>query len=141
MSGLLIHFHGFLAGPQKVPLFDSSNLHFEGGGVHSKTGWFGLERSQPTKRSGTELNHRYSFHRLVRSGIDDTRTIDVSQRSPVELFQEKRKRNTESYRTEKYATRWMALLPFLFWGEGFPTKIDYRKKGTLILTSLLEDLG
>ena len=34
-----------------------------------------------------------------------------------------------------------ALLPFLFWGEGSPTKIGYRKKGTLILTSLLEDLG
>ena len=32
-----------------------------------------------------------------------------------------------------------ALLP-TFLGEGFPTKIDYRKKGTLILTSLLEDL-
>ena len=32
-----------------------------------------------------------------------------------------------------------ALLPFF--GEGFPTKIDYRKKGTLILTSLLDDLG
>ena len=31
-----------------------------------------------------------------------------------------------------------ALLPF-FGGE-FPTKIDYRKKGTLILTSPLEDL-
>ena len=31
-----------------------------------------------------------------------------------------------------------ALLPFL--GEGSPTKIDYRKKGTLILASLLEDL-
>ena len=29
-----------------------------------------------------------------------------------------------------------ALLPF-FWGE--PTKIDYRKKGTVILTFLLED--
>ena len=29
-------------------------------------------------------------------------------------------------------------LPFLVW-EGSPTKIDYRK-GTLILTSLLEDL-
>ena len=30
----------------------------------------------------------------------------------------------------------------LFFGEGSPTKIDYRKKvGTLILTSLLEDLG
>ena len=26
-------------------------------------------------------------------------------------------------------------------GEGSPTKIDYRKKGTLILTSVLEDLG
>ena len=25
-------------------------------------------------------------------------------------------------------------------GEGSPTKTDYRKKGTLILTSLLEDL-
>ena len=25
-------------------------------------------------------------------------------------------------------------------GEGSPTKIDYRQKGTLILTSLLEDL-
>ena len=32
-----------------------------------------------------------------------------------------------------------ALLPFSGW-EGSPTKIDYRKKGTLILTSLLEDL-
>ena len=29
-----------------------------------------------------------------------------------------------------------ALLPFLFRGEGSPTKIDYRKKGTLVLTSL-----
>ena len=28
-----------------------------------------------------------------------------------------------------------------FFGEGSPTKIDKRKKGTLILTSLLEDLG
>ena len=28
-----------------------------------------------------------------------------------------------------------------FFGEGSPTKIDYRKKGTLVLTSLLEDLG
>ena len=28
----------------------------------------------------------------------------------------------------------------LFLGEGSPTKIDYRKKGTRILTSLLEDL-
>ena len=35
----------------------------------------------------------------------------------------------------------VALLPFLFWGEGSPTKIDYRKKlGSLLLTSLLEDL-
>ena len=25
--------------------------------------------------------------------------------------------------------------------RGSPTKVDYRKKGTLILTSLLEDLG
>ena len=32
-----------------------------------------------------------------------------------------------------------ALLPFF--GEGSPTKIDYRKKGSLILTSLLEDLA
>ena len=29
----------------------------------------------------------------------------------------------------------------LFWGEGSPTKIDYSKKGTLVLTSLLEDLA
>ena len=29
---------------------------------------------------------------------------------------------------------------FTFLGEGCPTKIDYRKKGTLILASLLEDL-
>ena len=28
-----------------------------------------------------------------------------------------------------------------FWGEGSPTEKDYSKKGTLILTSLLEDLG
>ena len=33
---------------------------------------------------------------------------------------------------------WVPLYPFL--GEGSP-KIDYRKKGTLILTSLLEDPG
>ena len=36
-----------------------------------------------------------------------------------------------------------ALAPsalFPFFGEGSPTKIDYRRKGTLILTSLLEDL-
>ena len=32
----------------------------------------------------------------------------------------------------------MPVYPFS--GEGFPTKTDYRKKGTLILTSLLEDL-
>ena len=30
--------------------------------------------------------------------------------------------------------------PFFGW-EGSPTKIDYRKKGTLVLTSLLEDLA
>ena len=37
-----------------------------------------------------------------------------------------------------------AVVPFLtpFLGEGSPTKIDYRKRnGTLILTSLLEDLA
>ena len=35
-----------------------------------------------------------------------------------------------------------ALLPFIFFGwEGSPTKIDYRKQGTLILTALLEDLA
>ena len=35
------------------------------------------------------------------------------------------------------------VVPFLtlFWGEGSPTKIDYIKKGALILTSLLEDLA
>ena len=33
-------------------------------------------------------------------------------------------------------------MPFhSFLGEGSPTKIDYRKKGALILTSLLENLG
>ena len=33
-------------------------------------------------------------------------------------------------------------MPFdqLFFGEVSPTKIDYRKRGALILTSLLEDL-
>ena len=33
-------------------------------------------------------------------------------------------------------------MPFYqsFFGEGSPTKINYRKKGSLILTSLLEDL-
>ena len=32
-------------------------------------------------------------------------------------------------------------MPFYpFFGEGSPTKIDYREKGTLILNSLLEDL-
>ena len=33
-----------------------------------------------------------------------------------------------------------ALVP-TFLGEGSPAKIDYRKKGTLIFTSLLQDLG
>ena len=33
-----------------------------------------------------------------------------------------------------------ALLPFLFLEEGSPIKTDYRKKGTLIITTLLEDL-
>ena len=34
-----------------------------------------------------------------------------------------------------------ALLP-LFWGEGCPTKIDYRTKGTLTLTDLdVQDRG
>ena len=32
-------------------------------------------------------------------------------------------------------------MPFYpFFGEGSPTKINYREKGTLILTSLLQDL-
>ena len=35
----------------------------------------------------------------------------------------------------------MPFLPFLGLGEGSPTKIDYRKKGALILTCLLKDLG
>ena len=39
-----------------------------------------------------------------------------------------------------YYTR-SPVVPFYpFLGEGSPTKIDYRKKGTLIPTSLLEDL-
>ena len=33
-----------------------------------------------------------------------------------------------------------ALSPTFFGGEGSPTKIDCRNKGTLVLTSLLEDL-
>ena len=33
----------------------------------------------------------------------------------------------------------MPSYPFL--GEGSPTKIDYRKKGTLILNTLLEDVA
>ena len=34
------------------------------------------------------------------------------------------------------------VVPFYpFFGEGSPTKIDYRKKGSLILSSLLEDLA
>ena len=40
------------------------------------------------------------------------------------------------------STRSPSIAPFyLFFGEGSPTKIDYgNKKGTLILTCLLEDL-
>ena len=34
----------------------------------------------------------------------------------------------------------LGVLSHPFLGEGSPSKIDYRKKGTLILTSLLEDL-
>ena len=33
----------------------------------------------------------------------------------------------------------MPFSPFL--GEGSPSKIDFRQKGTLVPTSLLEDLG
>ena len=34
------------------------------------------------------------------------------------------------------------VVPFLpYSGEGSPTKIDYPKKGTLVITSLLEDLA
>ena len=33
----------------------------------------------------------------------------------------------------------MVVSFYPFFGEGSPAKIDYRKKGTLILTSLLED--
>ena len=36
----------------------------------------------------------------------------------------------------------LQLVPFPpFFGEGSPAKTDYRKKGALILTSLLEKLG
>ena len=49
------------------------------------------------------------------------------------------------------AVQWMVATPILhlietiqgpptIFGEGSPTKIDYRKRGTLILTSLLENL-
>ena len=45
----------------------------------------------------------------------------------------------------KKATLWFLGLPVVpfypFLGEGSPTKIDYGEKGTLILTSLPEDLG
>ena len=52
---------------------------------------------------------------------------------------------------DSHETRQIKSVPFLgpsarcpftvsFFGEGSPTKIDYRKKGTLILTSLLEHL-
>ena len=34
----------------------------------------------------------------------------------------------------------MPFYRFFFGWEGSPTKIDYRKKGALIITSLLEDL-
>ena len=34
-----------------------------------------------------------------------------------------------------------ALLPTFFFGEGSPTKLDYRKNGALVPTSLPEDLG
>ena len=37
-------------------------------------------------------------------------------------------------------TNWDSLPRYPFFGEGSPTKIDHRKKGTCILTSLLEDL-
>ena len=34
-----------------------------------------------------------------------------------------------------------SVLSHPFFGEGSPTKVDYSKKGTLILTSPLEDLA
>ena len=46
--------------------------------------------------------------------------------------------------TRNWVPQLGALSHTLFGWEGSPTKIDYRKKrknGTLILTSLLEDLG
>ena len=46
--------------------------------------------------------------------------------------------------SESWPLNWIpqlgALVPFLFLGECAPTKIDDRRKGILILTSLLEDL-
>ena len=48
------------------------------------------------------------------------------------------RRNQKETKRKPRSPRSALLSPFL--GEGSPTKIDYRKKGTLILTSLLEDL-
>ena len=39
-----------------------------------------------------------------------------------------------------FKTRSPSSAFYSFFGEGSPTKIDYRKKASLILTSLLEDL-
>ena len=49
---------------------------------------------------------------------------------------------------QRFDWRWICVLlfdqvpqcPFTLFGEGSPAKIDYRKKGTLILTAPLEDL-
>ena len=48
-------------------------------------------------------------------------------------------RTSRSWRLDRWITD--ARSPSSGLGEGSPTKIDYRKKVALILTSLLEDLG
>ena len=79
---------------------------------------------------------------------------DLSLSSPGQLLCPRNPRSHPSppSRYERHAMAWPrgsgaqappVVFPFyrFFFGGGFPTKIDYRKKGTLISTSLLEDLG
>ena len=75
------------------------------------------------------LGQHAAIHRLVGCGRQTRHETSSPElgRTPPEVRMDFRSRCPSS-----------ALLPFF--GEGSTTKIDYREKGTLVLTSLLEDL-
>ena len=72
------------------------------------------------------------FPLLVLEGTSHCWTYYISFRG---LKQEE----MEAYPLERLGPPVVPFLPFF--GEGSPTKLDYRRKGTLILTVVLEDLA